>query len=88
MSSDANERQPLLPSAAVDKDQEIEGSEIPAKDDVLPKERSWSTIIWYTVLTALGIFFAVLFIKGFIEADDVNVSPVDYGTVAVCSRLH
>ena len=75
MSSDANERQPLLPPAAVASDQEIEGTEVPVKDDVPPKEkRSWWTIMWYTVLAALGIFFTVLFIKGFIEADDVNVS--------------
>jgi hypothetical protein len=47
----------------------------PSKDIDDPKpKRSWWTILWYTVLLGLGIFFTVLFIKGFIEADDVDVS--------------
>ena len=37
------------------------------------EKRSWWSIAWYTVLWGLGTFFAVLFIKGFIDADDVEV---------------
>lgn len=81
----ADERQPLLPPAALVSDQELHDEENPANlarepaEDVeeTKKKRSWWTILWYTVLGALGIFFAVLFIKGFIDADDVNVSLND-----------
>ncbi|GJE99970.1 hypothetical protein PsYK624_162470 [Phanerochaete sordida] len=76
----ADERQPLLPPAALVSDQELHDEENPANLAREPAEdveetktkRSWWTILWYTVLGALGIFFAVLFIKGFIDADDVN----------------
>ncbi|KZT38377.1 mitochondrial carrier [Sistotremastrum suecicum HHB10207 ss-3] len=36
------------------------------------KKRSWWSIFWYTLLTAAGIFILVIFIKGFIDADDVE----------------
>lgn len=73
MSADATERQPLLPPTALVSDQEIQDGENLVKDDVPPKKKSWWTIAWYIVLAAAGIFFAALFIKGFIDADDVNV---------------
>jgi len=74
-----DERQPLLPPAAIASE-----SELPVHDEESPQveeeaeittakqKRSWWTIGWYSLLTGLGIFFAVLFIKGFIEADDVE----------------
>lgn len=68
-----DERTPLLaqndvenPTSAADDD-----------DDTPPdvqKKASWWTTAWYTVLGVLGVLFAVIFIKGFIDADDVEVS--------------
>lgn len=85
MSADAaGERQPLLPPTALVSDQEVHDEENPGnlareptKDVEEPrKKRSWWKVFWYTVLGGFGIFFAVLFIKGFIEADDVHVCPI------------
>ena len=83
MSAEPNERQPLLPPAAIASEQDVQVNggdpEAPAtKDDVPVKEKkSWRTYLWYTILTGLGIFVAVLFIKGFIDADDANVSVMN-----------
>ncbi|KAI0804708.1 mitochondrial carrier [Irpex lacteus] len=49
-------------------EQQAEGEEVTE----VKKKRSWWTVGWYALLWAVGIFFAVLFIKGFIEADDVE----------------
>lgn len=74
-----DERQPLLPPTVLVNDQEVHDEENPSNlarndDDEEPKrKRSWWSIFWYTLLAALGVFYAVLFIKGFIEARDVNV---------------
>lgn len=85
MSTDvAGERQPLLPPAALVSDQEVHDEENPAdlareptKDIEEPKrKRSWWSIFWYTILAGFGVFFTALFIKGFIEADDVDVRSV------------
>ena len=79
-----DERQPLLPPAALASDVEVPGhdEENPVVAQQLqesPKQkRSWWTIGWYTVLAAFGIFFTVLFIKGFIDADDVEVRLQPY----------
>ena len=78
----AGERQPLLPPAALVSDQELHDEENPenlarepSKDvEDRQRKRSWWTYLWYTILAGLLIFFTVLFIKGFIEADDVDVS--------------
>lgn len=78
----AGERQPLLPPPEPVSDQDIHDEENPenlasetAKDIDEPKrKRSWWAILWYTILAGLGIFLTVIFIKGFIEADDVDVS--------------
>ena len=75
----ADERQPLLPPAALASDEEVqrpseeENLEQTAEVEPVKTERTWWTIIWYAVLTALGVFFLVLFVKGFIDADDVEV---------------
>ncbi|KAH9934004.1 mitochondrial carrier [Epithele typhae] len=36
------------------------------------KKRTWGKILWYAVITALAIFTAVIFVKGFTDADDVE----------------
>ena len=38
------------------------------------KKRTWWTIGWYAVWTVLGVFVAAIFVKGFIDADDIEVS--------------
>ena len=40
------------------------------------KKRTWWTIGWYAVWTVLGVFVAAVFVKGFIDADDIEVSIV------------
>ncbi|KAF9817900.1 hypothetical protein IEO21_03094 [Rhodonia placenta] len=60
-----DERQPLL---TADPDYDAEN---PVADEPI-KKRSWWAIGWYTVLTLLGGFALGLFIKGFIDADDVE----------------
>lgn len=87
---DANERQPLVdpsinkPPAYVDvetqevvDDQEIEEGVDPAKID---EPEPWSTwaIVFYAALSFLCVFLLVIFIKGFIEADDVDVRLPSY----------
>lgn len=75
----ADERQPLLPPTALVADAELpqHDEEAPAQvieeAEVVKTERTWWTIAWYSILTALGVFFTVLFVKGFIDADDVEV---------------
>lgn len=65
-----DERQPLLVANEYD-------AENPAPEDILPaKKRSWWTIGWYSTLSVLGVIAVVLFIKGFIDADDVEVGAV------------
>ena len=61
-----DERAPLL-----DRETQAEAGE------ALPtpkKERTWWTIGWSIVWTVLGVFVLAVFIKGFIDADDVDVS--------------
>ena len=85
-----------MPPAALVSDQEVHDEENPenlAREPVKDVEerkrkRSWWTILWYTVLTGLGIFFAVIFIKGFIEADDVDVSCGIESVVPECLEIH
>lgn len=91
MSAESNERQPLLPPAAIASEDgvQVNGGDLEApanKDDAPVKQKkSWWTYLWYSILTVLGIFFAALFIKGFIEADDVNVSAMN--TIRVPRQL-
>lgn len=85
MSADASERQPLLPPTALVSDQEIQDGENLVKDDVPPKKKSWWGIAGYIALAVVVIFFTALFIKGFIDADDVNVSPAtNHDTTTDC----
>lgn len=66
----SDERQPLLVDASnLDDDAE---AAILLEDAPPAKKRSWWMIGWYTILTAAGILLLVLFIKGFIDADDVE----------------
>ena len=85
MTTAIDERQPLLPPEGVVTDGELherhhdlieDGPEVAAapETETEPKKpRSWKEVFWYTLLGVLGVFFSVLFIKGFIDADDVNV---------------
>lgn len=84
MSSTAveGERQPLLPPAALVNDDQIphHDEENPivqqdASSEELPikQKSSWFKLVWKTLLAILGILLLVLFIKGFIDADDVEV---------------
>ncbi|KAI0084527.1 mitochondrial carrier [Irpex rosettiformis] len=73
--SNVDEREPLLPSAAaLTKNQVPSSSTLGEQDEVeeVKTNRSWWRIAWYTLLWGSGILFGVLFIKGFIDADDVE----------------
>ncbi|CDO69743.1 hypothetical protein BN946_scf184697.g15 [Trametes cinnabarina] len=59
-----NEREPLL-----DRESQVEAGEASAPP---AKKRSWWTIGWYTALALLSAVGLALFIKAFIEADDVE----------------
>lgn len=86
-SLDDTERQPLLPpqQRSVDDPQTIGNVTATATPDDLPTDANvtkpdlevktylW-TVLWYTILVAVGILILVFFIKGFIDAGDVDVS--------------
>ncbi|EIW52699.1 mitochondrial carrier [Trametes versicolor FP-101664 SS1] len=61
-----DEREPLL-----SRESHIEAGE-PEASAPPEKKRSWWTIGWYAVFTVVGVVLLALFIKGFIEADDVE----------------
>ncbi|TFK94462.1 hypothetical protein K466DRAFT_324632 [Polyporus arcularius HHB13444] len=58
-----DEREPLLDRAEA-------GESSPPPE----KQRTWWTIGWYAVFTVLGVLATAVFIKGFIDSDDVDVS--------------
>ncbi|KAG6907502.1 hypothetical protein DXG01_008645 [Tephrocybe rancida] len=62
----SDERQPLLPSTS--NTDIVEEGGIPPK----PQPRSWKKIAGYTVLGFLGAAVLAVFIKGFLDADDVE----------------
>ncbi|KAH9942810.1 mitochondrial carrier [Amylocystis lapponica] len=67
LSVTGDERQPLLTSTPE------YNTESPALESASPqKKRSWWTTGWYAVLAVLGAVLFALFIKGFIDADDVE----------------
>lgn len=68
-----DEREPLL-----SRESQIEAGE-PEASAPPEKKRSWWTIGWYAVFTVVGVVLLALFIKGFIEADDVEVSNFSIG---------
>ncbi|KAI0699020.1 hypothetical protein BC835DRAFT_1332930 [Cytidiella melzeri] len=85
--SNVDERQPLLPPAALASsplptdlppsyahDEENQVTEPGGEAEVVKvkEERSWWSIVWRAILTGVVILFLVLLIKGFIEADDVE----------------
>lgn len=63
---DADERQPLLVDPEYD-------AENPTGGAPPVKKRKWWVTGWQAILTLLGIGAIGLFIKGFIDADDVEV---------------
>ncbi len=60
-----DEREPLLDRAEA-------GESSPPPE--IQKQRTWWTIGWYAVFTVLGVLATAVFIKGFIDSDDVDVS--------------
>jgi hypothetical protein len=50
-------------------------ADVSAPDDVEQKTYIW-TVLWYIILVSAGVLALVLIIKGFIDAGDVNVSPL------------
>ena len=89
MSTSDPERQPLLPPAAVAPDEQLphhdEESLLPASGDnkaAQIQERTWFNIAWNTFWAAAGILLAIVFIKGFIDAKDVDVRPVEQPFIA------
>ena len=88
-SLDDAERQPLLSpqQRSIDDSQNIENvaatltpDDSPTdptldvtKPDLEVKTYLW-TVLWYTILVVAGVFILVFFIKGFIDAGDVDVS--------------
>jgi hypothetical protein len=87
--TDDPERQPLLPPQrqGVDDSQTAENATATVPSDDLPTNADaakpdadvegrtylW-TVFWYIIWTAAGILILVFFIKGFIDAGDVDVS--------------
>ena len=61
-----DERAPLL-----DREAQVEAGEAQPSPQ---KERTRSSIVWKAVWTVLGVLVLAVFIKGFIDADDVDVS--------------
>ena len=67
----ADERQPLLSNVERDPEEQLEDDE---SDDIpLEKKMAWWTWGWYAVGTVLIAVALGFFIKGFIDADDVEV---------------
>ena len=70
-----DERSPLIERTDEDSEavREVEEGAVPPTP-VPEKKRTWWQIMWNIVLALLAIFVAVVFIKGFIDADDIEVS--------------
>lgn len=67
-----DERQPLLGDST---SRQASNNEENAEDtDALPKKRSRKAMFLYGVLILLGCILFAFFIKGFLDADDVDVS--------------
>ncbi|KAI0643334.1 hypothetical protein C8Q79DRAFT_172917 [Trametes meyenii] len=76
-----DEREPLL-----NRESQVEAGEASAPPE---KKRSWWTIGWYAVLTILGAVALALFIKAFVEADDVELVGDLCGLISRCvPRTH
>ena len=74
----ADERSPLLTRTEEDARavREEEGAIATEETEAAPspeKKRTWWQFGWTVVWSALAIFVAVVFVKGFIDADDVEV---------------
>ena len=92
--TDDPERQPLLPPRpqSVERSQTTGNvTTTVTNDDELPidadadtskpdfeEKANLSTILWYTIWVTAGILILVFFIKGFIDAGDVDVSLLQY----------
>jgi hypothetical protein len=92
--TDDPERQPLLPPQQQNvensqttgnittTDSDTHDDSLPTDTDatnpVLEKRPSLFTILWYTILVAVGIIVLVFFIKGFYDACDISVSLLSH----------
>lgn len=74
-----DERRPLLAGTEPLNATAATGADLDAEDPVLKdvteveEKRSWWTIFWYALFTIVGAVILGVFIKGFIDADDVEV---------------
>ena len=74
-----DEREPLL-----NRESQIEAGEAAVAPE---KKRSWWTIGWYAAFTIAGAVLLGLFVKAFIDADDVEVSILaDLSRPGYCSH--
>jgi hypothetical protein len=92
--TDDPERQPLLPpqqqnvensqttgnitTTDSDTHDDSQPTDTDATNPVLEKRPSLFTILWYTILVAVGIIVLVFFIKGFYDACDISVSLLSH----------
>jgi hypothetical protein len=86
---DDPERQPLLPpqqqgvespentgnitTTVTNDDSPTTDTDTDARNSVLEKMPNLSTVLWYTIWLVAGIIVLVFFIKGFMDACDINV---------------
>ncbi len=87
--TDDPERQPLLPpqqqgvespenagnitTTVTNDDSPPTDTDTDARNSVLKKMPNLSTVLWYTICLAAGTIVLVFFIKGFMDACDINV---------------
>ena len=71
----ADERSPLIErdSEAAQPEQSVDDATKTIAAPSPEKKRSWWQIGWYTILWLSALSVAVVFVKGFIDADDVEV---------------
>lgn len=76
--SDLNERQPLLKATSPTRsertqDEECIDTATSQEEEVVQKKTSVWAVLWKVVLGIVVIVLLAAFIKGFIDADDVDV---------------
>lgn len=78
-----DEQTPLLdPEAQVAADSE---RPVPPQEK---RTRTWWTTAWHTILAALGVVALLLFIKGVIDTDDVDVSVPQLQSPRLSGEVH
>lgn len=70
----ADVEQPLNAGPATGAQDDTDAGNLTKDDDAPPEtKRTWWTIFWYALFTTAGVVILGVFIKGFIDADDVEV---------------